>query len=367
MTQQANGEGRSIELEHPVFFCGGVPADTVEEVFRTLASGVGPRALAYPDGEINDRRYWIAALPDATYEKSAQLAHRPSPYGEDDRRKEFYRSFAVREGVSEVDLRGLLPYSGAALASYEIFKGLKADGVIDPGMRFQVATPSAFAAVARFFAVKDWPVMFRAWVIALQDEHRRILEAIPHHELVVQIDYCSELGIILGLYAELDDVTTGMTGDAALAKYTAPDYLEPHLAAVPDDVMAGYHICLGTFPEWPVMPIPDIGLPVDLANRLAANSGRRIDFFHLPAMSDSTAEYFAPLEQLDVGDAAIYLGLECNDGLEAMQRRMSYAKRFRDRFGVAHYCGYMWNRDILPGLLKDLAAAADQTESAKTA
>jgi hypothetical protein len=42
-----------------------------------------------------------------------------------------------------------------------------------------------------------------------------------------------------------------------------------------------------------------------------------------------------------------------------MQRRISDAKRFLLDFGVAHYCGYSLQTDVLPSLLADLVAGAD--------
>jgi hypothetical protein len=44
----------------------GVRATSVEEVFETLSAAVGPRALAYPDGEIDERRGWISTLNTET-------------------------------------------------------------------------------------------------------------------------------------------------------------------------------------------------------------------------------------------------------------------------------------------------------------
>ena len=191
-----------------------------------------------------------------------------------------------------------------------------------------------------------------------------MLEVIPAADLLFQLDYCVEVSLITGAIAKhVDWVTPEMTADA-FARYTSQKYLAAHLAGLPEDVMAGYHICLGTYPAFPNAPIDDIGLPVDLANAMVANSGRRVDFFHLPVMPDAGESFFAPLDRLDVGDAAIYLGVECNDGLEAMRQRMSDARKFLDRFGVSHYCGYAFNTDILPQLMSDLREGADEQAAA---
>ena len=351
-------------LEHSVFFTGGVPAASVEDVFRLLSSSVGRRALAYPDGEINERQYWIGALKDTVWSRCEGMEMIPSDLPWDSERNMF-PSFRLKDGVTEVRLGGLLPYSSAAIESYEIFERLRVEGVVDPGVRFQMAIPAAIDAIALYFPdVEHWPMLIRAWTCAVQDELRRMLEVIPAADLVFQLDYCVEVSLITGAIAEhVDWVTPEMTADA-FARYTSQEYLAAHLGGLPEDVIAGYHICLGTYPAFPNAPIDDIGLPVDLANAMAANSGRRVDFVHLPVMPDAGESFFAPLDRLDVGDAAIYLGVECNDGLEAMRQRMSDARKFLDRFGVSHYCGYAFNTDTLPQLMSDLREGADEQAAA---
>jgi len=360
MAQNARASAGSAVLEHNVLFTGGFPADSVENVFRTTASAVGSRALAYPDGEINDRRYWVGALKDTVWSRCEGLEMIPSER-EQEQEQEMFPSVRFKDDVSEVDLEGLLPYARDAIESYEIFRRLRADGVLAPDVRFQIAIPAALDAIALYFPdVEHWPALIGAWTRAVQDELRRVVEAIPADDLLLQIDYCLEVSLITGALVEhVHWVAPEMTHEA-FARYTSPDYLAAHLKGLPEDVLAGYHICLGTFPTWPRAPIDDIGLPVDLANAMAANSGRRIDFFHLPVMPDSDERFFAPLERLDVGDAAVYLGVECNDGLEAMQSRMRSARKFLDRFGVAHYYGYAFNLEILPQLLSDLREGADE-------
>ncbi|HWH93068.1 MAG TPA: hypothetical protein VNT03_04345 [Baekduia sp.] len=344
-----------------MLFTGGIPAESVEDVFRLLAGTVGSRAMSYPDGELNERGMWIGALKDAVWERCDQLERIPSALPEGTPEAEMFPSYRVKDGVTDVRLEGLLPYARSAVESYEIFARLRGEGVIDPQMRLQMAYPGALDAISLYFPrVEDWSVMLRAWTNALADEHRRILEAVPPSKLVVQIDYCLETSIIDGVLPETAHwVTPDMTGKAALERYTSNDYLAPHFAGLPDEVLAGYHICLGTFPKWPRVPIDDLSMPVAVVNALAANSGRRIDFFHLPVMADVDERFFAPLERLDVGDAAIYLGVECDDGDEAMQRRIADARKFLPTFGVAHYCGYSWKADVLPQLLSTLRAGAD--------
>lgn len=50
---------------------------------------------------------------------------------------------------------------------------------------------------------------------------------------------------------------------------------------IPEDVLVGYHLCDGTFPEWPMYEARDMGPLVRMANYAVANSGRAVDWLHL--------------------------------------------------------------------------------------
>ncbi|CDP86684.1 MULTISPECIES: hypothetical protein [Mycolicibacterium] len=349
-------------LEQNILFTGSVPGGSAEEVFRTLAGSVGARALAYPDGEIDPRRAFVSGL-QAVFGQCEDLDEIPSGFPEGTpERAMFTPCFRVKKGVSKVRLEGLLPYAESAIESYAVFKRLRDEGTIAAGVRYQIAVVSAYCAVMFWFPhVEDWDVMHDAWTRALQVEYERMLEVIPAEDLAVQIDYAMEPGLLNGRHAEeLDWVTQDMVGEAAFARCTSREYLAPHFVGLPETVLAGYHICLGTFPAFPRVPIDDIGFIVDATNALAVNAGRRIDFFHLPVMPDAGDNYYAPLERLDAAGAAIYLGVECDDGQEAMARRVSHARKFMgERFGVAHYCGYAWRAERLGELLGVLRDGAD--------
>jgi hypothetical protein len=345
--------------EHDVVFTGGFPGESVEQILRTMSEGVGARALAYPDGEQGVRSGWVTNLSHSTWPHVDGVEEIPSPLPEDHPYR-IMKSFGIRDGVTELRLEGLLPYSRATIESYQVFKRLRDEGVIDRSVRFQMALPTAYTAVCFYFPDRDHrELAARAWTSALQDEYRRMLEVIPAEDLVIQLDYVGELAQIAGMPPELSFWLLDMSPEEAFRMLTAESYLAPQVTTLPESVKLGYHLCLGTYPTQPVVQVPDIGLAVDLANALAANSGRRVDYVHLPAIREADESYFAPLERLDVGSTDVYLGLECNDGLDAMKRRITDAERFHQGFGVAHYCGYVWNADILPQLLSDLVAGAD--------
>ncbi|MBV8905077.1 MAG: hypothetical protein JOZ22_15725, partial [Acidobacteriia bacterium] len=111
-----------------------------------------------------------------------------------------------------------------------------------------------------------------------------------------------------------------------------------------EDVLVGYHLCYGTFPEWPMYEARDMGLLVRMANFAAANSGRAVDWLHLAGpryLRSEDHRFFAPLSDLDVGDAHVFLGIVLPmDGAPGLQRRYRTAFRFLKDFGVALYCGF---------------------------
>jgi len=342
-----------------LMFTGGIPADSVEGVFELLADTVGNRAAFWPDGEINpERRGWVGAINTEVLAKAPCFEQIPLPPGLPEGYP--FKTLKIRAGA-EVDLRGRLPYAKDALASYAIFKRMQEEGRIPADVRFQCSIPGAHDVISFTFPdVDTWPVLFQAWQAAVRDECRKILEVIPADKLCIQIDYCTELMHIGGIWTQRYAWMPRPSQQDLIAQYTAPEYINGHLADLPDAVTVGFHICCGTFPRYPNQPLEDIHLPVEIANAIQAASGGRGNYFHLPAMTDSDSKYFAPLARLDIGKAKIYLGLECNDGIEGMTRRMDAARPFLADFGVAHYCGYLWNQPIMRGLLETLAEGADR-------
>jgi len=355
-----------------VLLVGSVPFDSVEEVLETCARSLGSHAYALPDGEIGPRKNWIQGLPGMTFSKNPDLDpirvvppdEVKSPTSHDPEQMKATRStYRLKPGITETTLE--LPYAEAAIRSYEAFKTLRAAADIDPGLRFQVSLPCTRAGTVGFFPdPADHAVVIRAYERAIRSDIQEILRHVPADDLVIQWDYCSELLDILGArdkYLDGDPGTGTLASDERFEKYTSKDYLAPMTDAIPEEVLMGYHICYGTWGGWPMTEVEDIGFCVRLANALAGNTPRRVDFFHLPAMRDADDAFFRPLEDLRVGEAKIFLGLELADGVEAMVRRADSARKFLPEFGVSHYCGYGREEPArVRELLADIVAGADR-------
>lgn len=356
-----------------VLLVGSVPFDSVEEVLETCAGTLGAHAFALPDGEIGERLTWILALPSLCYSRNPDFDpirvvppdRVKSPPSHDPELVKATRStYRLKPGVRETALE--LPYASEAIRSYGIFEKLRTAGNIAPGIRFQVSLPCTVDATKGFFPdPADHPVVMRAYERAIQGEIREMLRNIPAADLTIQWDFCIEILEILGARERHLDSVGGaplpLSSEELFGKYTSKDYLAPMTEAIPDDVPIGYHLCYGTWGGWPMTEVEDIGLCVRLANSLAANTPRRVDFFHLPVMRDADEAFFRPLRDLEIGDARVFLGLELADGVDEMIRRAETARKFLPDFGVAHYCGYgRETPDRVRELLTDIAAGADR-------
>lgn len=91
--------------------------------------------------------------------------------------------------------------------------------------------------------------------------------------------------------------------------------------------------------------VKDLSTSVAMFNVAADAAGRRLDFVHMsvPLSRGFDEGYYAPLDDLRLGDARLFLGLvHLHDGLEGAVRRAELARRHAPDFGVATECG--WGR-----------------------
>jgi hypothetical protein len=140
---------------------------------------------------------------------------------------------------------------------------------------------------------------------------------------------------------DLEGVVAWMSGDA-WERFAGP--LTRLTRDISEDALVGYHLCYGTFPEWPMYEARDLGLLVRMANFAVAQSGRRADWLHLAGpkyLRSEDDDFFRPLADLEPGDARVYLGIVLPvDGAAGLKRRHATASRYLGDFGVAMYCGF---------------------------
>jgi hypothetical protein len=316
---------------------GSLPADSTEAAFRASAELFGDMVFALPDGEPGPRAAWVG------YEREQLVRPHPdvetvavteSPTGIP---RHAYETpiFRIREGVTDLHWDSW-PRIDEALASYRQFAALRDEGVIPAHLRFQVCLPFPSSAMNGFKAdfAADYPVAERGFEDLFARELERLLGEIPAGDLAIQWDVCYEVLDLEGVLA--------WTSDGAWERFTGPvARLTPQ---IPEEVLVGYHLCYGTFPEWPMYEARDLGLLVRMANHAVANSGRTVDWVHMAGpryLRSEDESFFAPLADLDTGDTRIYLGIVLPiDGLAGLRRRHATASKYLDDFGVAMYCGF---------------------------
>jgi methionine synthase II (cobalamin-independent) len=132
---------------------------------------------------------------------------------------------------------------------------------------------------------------------------------------------------------------------------------------VPRDVWLGYHICYGDFNHRHGVEPKDLSVSVRMLNEAVARAARPVDLVHVAVPIDRSDEaYFAPLRDLRVGDARIFLGLvHYHDGVDGTLKRARTARKFVKDFGIATECGFGRRQpETLTELLRIHRTAADR-------
>src|SRR5215471_15307691 len=316
---------------------GSLPADSAESALRAAAAFYDGLVFALPDGETGPRSAWVG------YERERLVRPNPdvvvvqeteSPTGIP---RHAYETpvFGIRPGATELHWDSW-PRIDDAIAGYQVFRALRAEGVIPAGLRFQVGLPFPSSALNGFKAdfAADYPVAERGFEDLVARELQRLTAAIPPHDLAVQWDVAYEVLDLEGVLA--------WTAPGAWERFAGPVGRLARL--IPPEVLVGYHLCYGTFPEWPMYEARDMALLVRMANYAVANSGRPVDWLHLAGPRYLRSEdngFFRPLADLEAGDARVYLGIVLPvDGVAGLRRRKTTASAHLAGFGVARYCGF---------------------------
>jgi len=341
--------------DHPgIHLIGSVAMESAEQVFRALSAELGPWLRRLPDGETGERHRWIywqremlLAHPDMELDPEAAPLDLYQWDGELIRRTELIR---FRPGTDPTAVTFETGYAPAALESYAVFRRLQDDGVIPPGVRFQVCLPTPMASGYMYVSpasLGDYLATYERALLAALDD---ILAAVPHEALSIQWDICQEVLIF-------EDYFPHRPADYKAQIFAEMARLGSH---VPAPVELGYHLCYGTPKDEHLVMPKDMGILVELANGLVHDARRPVDFVHMPVPKDrSDTAYYAPLQQLAQDPAtSLYLGLIHFDDHTGDMARIKAASAAVDGFGLSSECG--WGRtdpDHVPGLIAAHAAA----------
>lgn len=315
---------------------GSVNLPSADAVFREVAQRLGDRAPRIPDGETGERFYWLQF-------QSFRLDATPGlqRVGDEPRllRDRFdMRPFRLDGTVPAEDLAfPELGYAQAALDSFGRFAALQDEGVVPATTRFQVSLPTPAAVVSVFFVEEDRAAVEPAYTRALLAELDRICADVPHDRLSIQWDTAVEFSWleavpIRGRVAHpwWDDVLDGVLERAARL-----------VAAVPDDVPVGFHLCYGDVEEAHFVQPTDAGHLADVIRGVLERAPRRPAYFHLPVpLGRDDEAYFAPLAGLSERVPLILGLVHHEDGVDGARRRMAAAASAVPEFGVATECGF---------------------------
>jgi hypothetical protein len=317
---------------------GSVPLATAEEVFRTLAASLGDLLSRVPDGETGERRRWVwwqrtmlERHPAMEIDREAGRLELRQWDGSLLRRSEL---LGFRDGIDPDTVRFETGYAGAALASWRIFEGVRRQGVLADGVRFQVCLPTPMSSAYMYVSPRSHDAYLRVYERALLGALRDITAAIPHAALSIQWDICQEVLVFENYFPT-----------------RPPDYEERVFAllgrlgnAVPTGVELGYHLCYGSPADQHLVMPKDTVILTALANAIFARVQRPVDFLHLPVPRErDDAAYFLPLHALRRPPRTqLYLGLIHHADEAGDRRRIATARTVTPGFGVATECG--WGR-----------------------
>jgi hypothetical protein len=295
----------------------------------------GDLVFALPDGETGPRAGWIGYEQETLLRPHPDIVTTSSGVPGPPRHTWEAPEFKLRDGVSALRWDSW-PRIDDAIASYQVFRALRKDGVIPQHVRMQVGLPFPTSALCAFkddFA-HDFAIADPAYEDLVSRELRRLLGAVPAGDLAIQWDVCLEV-------LDNEGVLNWFDGDP-WERFAGPvSRLTPQ---IPEEVLVGYHLCYGTWPEWPMYEARDMGLIVGMANHAVEHSGRPIDWLHLAGPRHTRSEdesFYRPLGGLRPGDARVFLGIVLPlDGTVGLQRRHATASKYLSDFGVAMYCGF---------------------------
>ena len=335
-------------------FNGSVNLADAESVMREIASRVPAGLRRIPDGETGDRSNWIFFQMQRFMQMPTLVPARP--VGAEDGDYEALPQLRLADGVDPAQVEWPnIGYADAYLASYQTFCALRAEGVIPPGVRFQVEYPTPLASIGGYIVPDQQPLLFGSYEQAMFADLDRLLASVPHDEVAVQWDVAVEFGVLEEAFGPggaqvFDMIIAGLTRC---------------MDQVPAGVPAGLHLCYGDYGHQHFKQPESLALQVRVLNAVAAAVSRPVSFvsFTVPQYQRQES-YFAPLAGL-----AVDPGTELNFALvpyhpaeqaagtteEQVQRidaALAAGPAGQREWGICTECGLgRAARDEIPGLL----------------
>jgi hypothetical protein len=299
------------------------------------------RMKRIPDGETGSRRMftgWQMAIFQVAPEMLVSFKSNTET------KAKAFTEEQVNVGVAKLQKAGIeTGYDVAAIESYAVFKRLRNEGVIPPGMKFQVGLPTPASVVSviveKAFQPKVWPLYEQALLRAV----RNIQDNIPHQDLAIQIDLAIDSAFSEGQFV------TPWFADSHNVKDYVVDYIVRMIEHVDQDVELSLHNCYGDMDHKHFYEPTSLQVVVDRGLALFERSSHPIRFFHAPVPVSAMGfldEYLAPLKQIlpkfEEHGTELYLGVVQYADPEGTKKRIEAASKVVKEFGVATECG--WGR-----------------------
>jgi hypothetical protein len=276
-----------------VHFNGSVNLADADTVLREIAARVPSGVRRMPDGETGDRGNWII-FQLQKFMQQPWLVPAGSLDGVQEGDYSVMPQLRLADGVDPAEVSWPdLGYADAYQASYAIFTGLREDGVIPAGVRFQVQYPTPLASISGFIVPEQQQLLLESYERAIFADLSQFLAAVPHDDVAVQWDVAVEVGILEETFAQ----GSAHVFDAIIAA------LARCVDQVPAGVPVGLHLCYGDYGHQHFKQPESLALQVRVANAVAAAAARPVSFisFTVPQYQRDDS-YFAPLSGLTVGE-----------------------------------------------------------------
>ena len=220
---------------------GSVPLPDTETVLRRFCQNLPNRLRRVTDGETGSRNYFTFWQSWNVFAKSP-LTLAEFINNEQIQRDDFTPE-EMEEGIAKLKAARPLStgYDTVAMESYQVFKNLRDQGVIDKRTRFQVSLPTPANVLAPFVQFAFQPAAEPIYEEALYQAMRKIQDEIPHENLAIQID----LAVDTAFWEGIPIYKPWWQGEVQ-------PYIVKYIARMMDqvdaDVEVGIHNCYGTFP-----------------------------------------------------------------------------------------------------------------------
>jgi hypothetical protein len=249
-----------------VHFNGSVNLADTETVMREITTRVPSGLRRIPDGETGDRGNWIFFQMQKFLQWPSLVTAHPH-----DNPAQDYEMPQVRlaDGVDPADMTWPdLGYADVYLESYSTFAGLRQQGVMPAGVRFQVQYPTPLASISAYVVAGQQQSLLGSYERALFADLDRLLAAVPHDEVAVQWDVAVEFGIL----------EASFTGSGSRAFDGIVAGLARCVDQVPGDIPAGLHLCYGDYGHQHFKQPESLDLQVRVLNAVIAAARCPVSF-----------------------------------------------------------------------------------------